>query len=392
MGIFNNTVSLCQFQVLGAQPDQLASWVSERLAWQAFRSIEENADELSIGWVRIDDHELSDFSGPHTFQYDHYIAFTLRHDQRKLPGGLLKAHLHRAEQEFLAANPGLRKVPKQKRENLRDAVRGMLLGKTLPVPATYDVVWDSRSQLLSFTALSAKVIELFVELFKKSFPELRLVPVHPYSRAELLLQGGPLEAVLAQANRAGSEAVLDLIEANQWLGRDFLLWLVNDTLHGSAEFAVNRPGPAVNGETFVAYINDRLQLLARSETGVQRVTVSGPQRDFNEVRTALGDGKEILEAVLYLEKQEQSWKMTVKGDLFQFASFKSPPVTIEKDDLTDPVMEKQAVFFERMYLLEGGLQLFDSLYAQFLAQRLASDWPATEQAILNQLAFGGNRE
>lgn len=386
MGILNNTVSICQFQVLGTPPvDDLAAWVGEQLARHGFRSIEQTSEELSVGWVELDDPQQSGFAGPETYQHDHYLAFSLRRDQRRLPAALFKAYREKAEEEFLAANPGLKRVPKQKREDLRDAVRGALFARTLPVPAVYDAVWDTRSQLLTFTNLGTKTVDLFIDLFKKSFEGLRLVPVHPFARAGQVIDAS-LQPQLEKANRATGEAVLELIEANQWLGRDLLLWLMHETMNGSAEFAVNQPGPAVEGHGFVAYLNDRLRLAAASESGVQKVTVSGPQDNFSEVRTALQGGKEILEAVLYLEMLEQTWKLTLKGDVFHFASFKSPPVTIEKDDITDPSMERQAVFFERMYLLEEGLQLFDSLFASFLKDRLAENWAAKEQAIRSWLA------
>ncbi len=38
--------------------------------------------------------------------------------------------------------------------------------------------------------------------------------------------------------------------------------------------------------------------------------------------------------------------------------------------MVDEEREKEALFFERMYLLETGLQLFDSLFATFLQQHL----------------------
>jgi len=40
----------------------------------------------------------------------------------------------------------------------------------------------------------------------------------------------------------------------------------------------------------------------------------------------------------------------------------------------DEVSEREAAFYERLYVLEEGLQLFDSLYATFLAARLDSGW------------------
>jgi hypothetical protein len=141
-------------------------------------------------------------------------------------------------------------------------------------------------------------------------------------------------------------------------------------MNSGATYKVCRPGPAGAGEGFVAYINDRLVLEGEDEEGRQKVTVAGPQNRFDEVLTALESGKNICEATLYLEKEELLWKLTLKGELFQFGSFKSPAVKLEKDDMVDPASERQAVFFERMYLLETGLQLFDSLYATFLHERL----------------------
>jgi hypothetical protein len=71
--------------------------------------------------------------------------------------------------------------------------------------------------------------------------------------------------------------------------------------------------------------------------------------------------------------------MTLKGTVFQFASFKSPPVQIEKDNITDPADEREAVFYERMHLLEQGLQLFDSLYATFLESGSAKEISGLEE-------------
>jgi hypothetical protein len=66
--------------------------------------------------------------------------------------------------------------------------------------------------------------------------------------------------------------------------------------------------------------------------------------------------------------------LTLKGDTFGFASFKCPQVRIEKDSTVDQMSEREAVFYERMYLLEQGIQLFDSLFAAFLAERLSDSW------------------
>lgn len=386
MGILNNTVSICQFQVLGTLPTgNFTDWVGERLVRDGFQSIEETSEEISSGWVQLDDYQESGFNGPQTFQHDHYLCFSLRRDQRKLPTALLKPYIRKAQEDWLASNPQFKRVPKQQREDLRDAVRASLFAKTLPSPAIYDAVWDTRSQTMTFTSLGAIAVDLFVDQFKKSFEGLRLVPIHPIARSEQVIDK-ELQGKLVKANRSSSEAVLEQIEANRWLGTDFLLWLTHETMNAASEYTVNQDGPDEAGDSFVAYLNDRMLLAFSSESGVQKVTVTGPQDHFNEVRTALQGGKEILEAVLYMEKQEKQWKMTLKGDTFHFASFKAPAVTLEKDDITDAEMEREAVFFERMYLLEEGLQLFNSLLKTFLSQRLDESWPKKEQEIQTALA------
>jgi ribosomal protein S18 acetylase RimI-like enzyme len=372
MGLLANTVSCCQFQVVGTLPEgNLAEWAADCLQKRAFQTIEHSAEELALGWVELDDFESADFADPRNYCRERFITFTLRRDRRRVPAGLFKAHLERAEQEFLAANPGLQRVPKPRREELREAVRGALLAKTLPVPATYDAVWDTESGVLTLATLNGQIIEQFEDLFKMTFEGLRLVAVHPFARAQKVVDETLSEA-LTRANRATNDTVLDLIQDNRWLGWEFLRWLVDKTMNSGSRYSVCRPGPAGEGEEFVAYINDRLVLEGEDEEGRQKVTVAGPQNRFGEVLTALESGKNICEASLYLEKEDLLWKLTLKGELFQFGSFKAPSVKLEKDDMVDPDSERQALFFERMYLVETGLQLFDSLYAAFLRDYLAS--------------------
>jgi hypothetical protein len=381
MGILANSASICQFQLQGVNPgEDLYAWASERLAKNRFRPIDQSAEEISAGWVHVDDFRLASFDSPAAFHRDHYLVFTLRCDRRRIPAALFKAHLRKAEEDFLSANPGFHKVPKNKREELTETVRGTLLSRTLPTPTLYDAVWDTRSGKVLFASLGAKAVELFEALFKQTFEGARLIPVHPISRAREVLDPRLLPA-LEQANKASSEAVLDQIQANSWIGTDFLLWLMYRSMNEGQRFRISREGPGGVGEHFLAYLDDRLILQGEGQNGRQKITVTGPQDRFDEVLTGLRHGKEISEAVLYLEKEENSWKMSLKGESFHFASLRTPPVHLEKSEAVDPEMERQAVFFEKMALLEEGFQLFDSLYAEFLEERLSPDWGEKESAI-----------
>lgn len=144
---------------------------------------------------------------------------------------------------------------------------------------------------------------------------------------------------------------------------------------------MTREGPAEIGDHFIAYVYDRFVLAQDHDDGLRKSTISGAQKNFSETRKAIQLGKNITDATLYFEKDMLKWKMSLKGDLFAFGSFTCPPVKIEKDEMTDPRMERDAVFFERMNLMETGLQLFDSLLAAFLSDRLAGPWTQIERAI-----------
>jgi hypothetical protein len=373
MGILANTVSICQFRVVGDLPTtDLFEWASDNLRKQAFRPIDQGIEELSTGWVHTVNNLESAFAVPADFWYDHYLAFTLRQDRRRIPAPLLKAYLQVAEHEFLSANPGYVKVPRQKKEELKEREQARLLARTLPVPSCHDAVWDISSGILTLSSLSRTVTEAFETLFKKTFPGLCLMAVHPFARAEAVVEEG-LKPALASANRATSDLALDLIVSNRWLGWDFLLWVMYRTMNGASEYRVNRTGPEGMETPFTAYINDRLVLCGTGDS-MQKITVAGPQDRFSEVRTALRQCKVINEAAIHLEKGEDLWKVTLKGEQFHFASFKAPKVKEEKDNSVDPANEREALFFERMYLLESGLQLFDSLFSAFLNVRLGPAW------------------
>lgn len=384
MGILSNTVSICQFQARGdLAKEDLFAWAGKRLAENGFMAIDDSAEESSAGWVHIHKPSENSFAVPHAFLRDYYLAFSIRRDLRRVPSSLLKARVEQAESEFLAANPGMRWVPRDKKAELREAVQAALLSRALPVPSIYDAIFNTRTGNVIFTSLNTRIIDIFVDLFEKTF-EMQLVPVHPFARAEKVV-GDALKPTLHSANRATTDTVLDLINDNRWLGWDFLLWLIYQTDQHSSEYPVTQPGPAQEGEKFVAYLNDRVILTGGNENGLQKVTVSGPQDNYGEVRTALQNGKKIIEAAICMEKKDNLWKTNLKGDVFHFASLKSPPVKVERDNLTDEISEREAVFYEKMHVLEEGLQLFDSLYAHFLADRLGSGWEAKVADIIKWL-------
>lgn len=375
MGVYANTVSITQFTVTGELPksDQFP-WFSEKLAGRGFQSIENSAEEVSEGWTQVDRPDDAGFEAPSDFWRDNYLVFSLRRDQRKIPAAVLKSHTDREEGAFLAQHPNLRRTPKNKRTEIKELIQLRLMAKCLPVPSTVDIVWDQKSGVLTLFSLGSKVVERFEEIFRKTFEGLNLVAIHPFARARMLLEGPLLES-LEKANEANSDAVAALIRDNQWLGWDFMLWLLQRGLNGESEFALCRPGHFSIGERFSAWIDDCIQLRGGSEEGgIQKVSVSGSQDSYLEAISALKGGKKITSATICMEKDENIWKLTLKGETFGFASFKCPQVRIERDATVDEMSEREAAFYERMFLLEQGVQLFDSLFTAFLKERLTDVW------------------
>lgn len=381
MGIMSNTVSICQYEVAGEIPgSDVRLWIQQCLEGAKFEPIDTVPDGESQGWVRFDEHTSSDFSVFDAFSFEHYCLFTLRRDVRKVPAALLKNLVEKECVQWLRERPKLHKVPASRKREIRENIQASLLAKTLPDPSVCDVLWNTQTGLVTIANIGGKMLDLVEDEFAATFEGISLVPVHPIRRAEKVLPAEHLDA-LERVNQASSRDVLLQIKKNRWLGWEFFLWLTYKSAEGSSEYCVTREGPAEIGDHFISYVYDRFVLAQDHDDGLRKSTISGAQKNFSETRKAIQLGKNITDATLYFEKDMLKWKMTLRGDVFAFGAFACPPVKIEKDEITDPQMERDAVFFERMSLMETGLQLFDSLFAAFLSERLTGPWTQITHAI-----------
>lgn len=386
MGFLAASASICYFQVTGSfkQADQ-QTYSLQQLAAEGFRSIEKSTEELATGWVHLDDYDTSTFGTSQDCWRDQQLCFTLRQDRRKLPAALLKREVSRLSDQFLADKPTFNRVPKGELEQIRDHARSLLLARTLPTPSFYDVIWNTETQQLRFCSLSESVIDSFQGLFHQTFPELRLQLLHPLARAEQIIDE-PLKEQLQQANQAQTDSALEQIEANRWVGTDFLQWMFYRTLNSDSNYAVTTAGPLLDKQPFRAFLDNRLVLIGGSQEGLQKVVVAGPQDHYSEVRAALQQGKLIEEATLHLKQDEDDgWKLTLKGERFQFASYRTPMVKPDSDPSDDPQAEAQAAFYTKLVAAEEGEQMFNSLFKNFLELRLSDHWQAEVAAIQDWL-------
>lgn len=352
----------------------------DQLVGEAFRSIEQSAEELATGWVELLDNDKSEFSSPDCWR-EQILCFALRQDRRRVPAAILKRQITRLCDEFLSSSPTLKFVPKIEKERIRDQARGLLLGRTLPTPTVTHVIWDTQRQLLRFCSLGQKTVDAFQGLFHQTFPGLRLQLIHPLERARRVLPTQDLDR-LEQENQARTDSLLEQIEANRWLGFDFLLWLLYRTLNSDSRYQISTPGPLGDQQPFTAFLDNRLVLIGGGHEGLQKIVVAGPQDQYLEVKAALQQGKQIEEAIIHLQLDEdQAWKLTLKGDRFQFGSYSTPMIRPQADPDDDPQAEAEAAFYTKLGSVEEGEQMFDSLLKQFLQQRLGATWISAQDAI-----------
>ena len=382
MSLMSGSASFMQFLVEGnAETADFESWIGDRLARHGFLPNDEIIKEKNTGWTTLDVPQDSTFENRRVFLRPPYVCFTFRRDERKVPSVVLKQAVEGECKRWLDEHPGMNRTPKAVKTEIKDRVYQVLLSKTMPVPSMFDVVWHTEASVAWISTLNIGDIDLFAEEFGKTFSGLRIVALHPFLRAQRLVPDAQ-RPELARANQSSSDLVTDLIQENRWIGRDFLLWLLYQTTNADSTYEVSQDGPKVLGESFTAFIDRRLVLVGEEEEGgSQKMVLTGPQKEFEEAKTAIRAKMQIEEASILFEAQEEFWRLTLKGELFGFNGFKTPKVHIERDALTDPEFEREAVFYEKMQLLEAGWQMFDSLFFSFLKDRLTPAWSEVLQGV-----------
>ncbi len=187
MGILSSSLSLARYRVVEEVPDDLLGRIPDLLLEHRFQEIDETNDERGFGWVCFDD--LLDTEWKTAIPgKGSYLTFALRLDTRRIQPAVMKKYyrcaLEEAYQEQKAK--GHKFLSRDYKKEIHERVRQYLLGKTLPVPAVFDVVWDLNRHVIYFCSINAKVRELFEDHFTRSF-ELHLEPQTPYFLARHLL-------------------------------------------------------------------------------------------------------------------------------------------------------------------------------------------------------------
>ena len=345
MGLLKGSVTFSRYRIVGDLPDRFPDFFNERIRRYAFQNVWRTADEKAAGWTDLENCLNTDFPYA-SYAQGRYMLFSLRMDRKAIAPSLLRIRVMEAERKQLAET-GQKKLYREQREAIREAVRLDLLSKTLPVPAFYEICWSVPDGIVTFCSLSDKVSGELQELFKESF-SLSLAPCVPWGTGAL-----PAEAASGTPLPPGIDPLT--------VGREFLTWLWFKSEERGG--MIRLPGGDESGLGFIR----RLVLEAGEGEYAETIVCQGLHADLKEGKEALRQGKKISAARLRLAHDQAEWEFTFKADRFHFQSVKLPSVAESEGEEAD----KEGQVLERLYLIEKAAGLMDLLFKSFLELRLA---------------------
>src|SRR4051794_21851962 len=125
------------YKVTGKKPNPAAEAIAEKLSSFRFTGLGGADEGTASGWIGPDHLFDGDFDAAKLMR-GHFACFALRIDSRKVPGGLLAAHVALEEKAWSDANDG-NNVPAGKRREIKREVRAKLLAELPPTQRAFGV-------------------------------------------------------------------------------------------------------------------------------------------------------------------------------------------------------------------------------------------------------------
>ena len=347
MGLKKGAFSFTRLGVSSPLPGNFADLFDEKIKSFAFRDFFPENEEKSMGWTGLQDILDTEFAyAAHTM--GDYRVFSLRIDRKPIPSALLRLRLLEAERGMLAERQ-VKKLYKEEKEALREAIRQDLQKQASPIPSLLDICWSLSRGMIYFSSHTEKILQDFQDFFRETFA--MDVAIHV-----------PWLDMLAQSEEEKAEFL------SRQPGREFLTWLWFKSEERNGRITLE-------GQEEIGLALVRRLILASGEGDyAETVYCQGQHALLLEGKEALRQGKKIREARLSLEIDSMEWEFTFKADLFQFQSMKMPAPSEEFDETSS--LEEEGRLLERIFLLEKAIETMDRLFTFFLGVRLSTAWEA----------------
>lgn len=355
--LLSSSINVSVFSVHGLPPlrsDEIFAFMQAELQRFAFRGISDTSEEQSIGWVQIEDRMQTGFESPAYVLIDKFAFLSLRKDVRKVPAAVLKQEVADRSAAWLSEHPNMKRPPKRVREEIADAAKLHLLGKTLPVPKVLDAAWNIESGLLYVLSASQSELDLFCDMFHRTFDGVSLLEYVPYERAlgAAAADRNVVDAVIA-ANRATSGALIDVMHSNIWIGQNLALWFMT--------------GTAMVPDVSV-WVDDKVAL---SGEGRKAVFSGSVDNNLVALRSSVTEGNSVSDVVVHMEHSDGDiWRFNLNTETFRMRSVKFPAAKIDYHE--DAIEERQATMLCRVDSLQRLMSCFHACLFKFLRGRLTS--------------------
>lgn len=172
-------------------------------------------------------------------------------------------------------------------------------------------------------------------------------------------------------------SVLDEVRENEWLGRDFLVWLwfKSETAEGMFELK--------DGEDLDLWFDGRITLRSEGDRSVETIVCTGEDARIREARFALREEKKVTRAKMHLRAGDDEWAFDLDSTWLNFHALKTPRIVSDKRE--DP----EALFYEKIFLVEKPISILDDLFSSYLDARMSPTWETeTFPALLKWIREG----
>lgn len=155
-----------------------------------------------------------------------------------------------------------------------------------------------------------------------------------------------------------------LIEAKEFLGREFLTWLWFKSEAQAGHFDID-------DQTIELWIGNRVVLADSDDT--EQVVCKGENSELEEAKRALSQSKKVCIANYKFYKDDAEYSFTLDSKMFNFKNLKTPKIELNKED-------PDGLFFEKVFLMQQVIDIVEKLFAEFMNVR-TSNWAQETEAI-----------
>ncbi len=187
MSFLKSSCTFTRFRVTDPVPASLWPTIGDKLRQFAFKDIDDIPEERSWGWVSFEDMlDASWHAAPP--EKGAYIAFSLRLDTRRIPPAVMRKHhaLALKAEEVRNREQGKKYISRERKKELKEQVQLKLMGRMLPIPSEFNVVWSMQDNVVYVASAQNKLLELFQTHFTQTF-DLHLEQLTPYGLAASIL-------------------------------------------------------------------------------------------------------------------------------------------------------------------------------------------------------------